>query len=263
MTMTANAPTTTSAHAGGRLVAHDGRELPLRAVHLQTRAAGGIARVVLTQTFKNPFPEPIEVRYLVPLPSEGAVSGFSFVLGDTRVEGVVTGKQEARQRFQRAISQGKTAALLEQDRTSLFTQRVGNVPPGGEIVCELVIDQPLRWLDEGCWEWRFPTVVAPRYQGAPGRVADADALQVPVSQSSAAGGEGPNVGLGVRASLALTVGDGLTGAISSPSHELQAKTSGLVLGGQGETTEVRLEGGGARLDRDVVVRWPWRGAWPS
>ena len=251
MTMTANAPTTTSAHAGGRLVAHDGRELPLRAVHLSTRAAGGIARVVLTQTFKNPFPEPIEVRYLVPLPSEGAVSGFSFVLGDTRVEGVVTGKQEARQRFQRAISQGKTAALLEQDRTSLFTQRVGNVPPGGEIVCELVIDQPLRWLDEGCWEWRFPTVVAPRYQGAPGRVADADALQVPVSQSSAAGGEGPSVGLGVRASLALTVGDGLTGPIDSPSHELQAKTSGL-----SETTEVRLEGGGARLDRDVVVRWP-------
>jgi Ca-activated chloride channel homolog len=247
MTMTANAPTTTSAHAGGRLVAHDGRELPLRAVHLQTRAAGGIARVVLTQTFKNPFPEPIEVRYLVPLPSEGAVSGFSFVLGDTRVEGVVTGKQEARQRFQRAISQGKTAALLEQDRTSLFTQRVGNVPPGSEIVCELVIDQPLRWLEEGCWEWRFPTVVAPRYQGAPGRVEDADKLQVPVSQSSVTGGEG----LGVRASLALTIGDGLTGPVNSPSHEMQAKAERL-----SETTEVRLEGAGARLDRDVVVRWP-------
>lgn len=247
MTMTANAPTQTQAHAGGRLVAHDGRELPLRAVHLSTRAAGGIARVVLTQTFKNPFPEPIEVRYLVPLPSEGAVSGFSFLLGDTRVEGVVTGKQEARQRFQRAISQGKTAALLEQDRTSLFTQRVGNVPPGHEIVCELVIDQPLRWLEEGCWEWRFPTVVGPRYQGAPGRVADADRLQVPVSQSSAAGGQG----LGVRASLALTIGDGLTGPVSSPSHEIQAAAERLT-----ETTEVRLEGGGARLDRDVVVRWP-------
>lgn len=247
MTMTANAPTQTQAHAGGRLVAHDGRELPLRAVHLSTRAAGGIARVVLTQTFKNPFPEPIEVRYLVPLPSEGAVSGFSFLLGDTRVEGVVTGKQEARQRFQRAISQGKTAALLEQDRTSLFTQRVGNVPPGHEIVCELVIDQPLRWLEEGCWEWRFPTVVGARYQGAPGRVADADKLQVPVSQSSAAGGQG----LGVRASLALTIGDGLTGPVSSPSHEIQAVAERLT-----ETTEVRLEGGGARLDRDVVVRWP-------
>lgn len=247
MTMTANAPTTNQAHAGGRLVAHDGRELPLQAVHLSTRAAGGIARVVLTQTFQNPFPEPIEVRYLVPLPSEGAVSGFSFVLGDTRVEGVVTGKQEARQRFQRALSQGKTAALLEQDRTSLFTQRVGNVPPGTAIVCELVIDQPLRWLEEGAWEWRFPTVVAPRYQGAPGRVSDADKLRVPVSASSAAGG----AGLGVRASLALTIGDGLTGSVSSPSHELLARAEHL-----SETTEVRLEGAGARLDRDVVVRWP-------
>ena len=228
-----------SLSAGGRLVASDGRELPLRSVHLAAEAAGGIARVVLTQHFQNPYDEPLEVRYLLPLPADGAVSGFSFLLGDQRVVGEVTGKEEARRRFHEAMAQGRTAALLEQDRTSLFTQRVGNVPPRTEVVAEVVVDQPLRWLEEGAWEWRFPTVVGPRYQGAPGRVADAARLQVPV-----AAGE-----LDVRASFALLVGDATTGAVQSPSHAVQTRGQGPI--------EVRLEGdGSARLDRDLVVRWP-------
>ena len=70
--------------------------------------------------------------------------------------------------------EGRSAALLEQDRSSLFTQEIGNIPPGEEVTVEVSIDQRLRWLDEGAWEWRFPTVVAPRYLGAPGTVPDAD-----------------------------------------------------------------------------------------
>ena len=55
----------------------------------------------------------------------------------------------------------------------MFTQEIGNIPPGEEIIAEVIVDQRLRWLDEGAWEWRFPTVVAPRYLGEPGRVPDA------------------------------------------------------------------------------------------
>lgn len=236
MTATTEPTTTTSTH-GGRLVATDGRELPLASVHLACVAGGGIARAVLTQTFENPFDEPLTVRYLLPLPSDGAVSGFSFLLGDQRVVGEVTGKQAARERFERALVQGRTAALLEQERSSLFTQRVGNVPPRTTVVAEITVDQPLRWLEEGCWEWRFPTTVGPRYLGAPGKVADAAAISVPVASH----------GVGVRATLSLDLEDGLTGPVESPSHPIQSCTAGTVA----------FEGQGAvRLDRDVVVRWP-------
>lgn len=240
MVLMASTPTLSHTSNGGRLVASDGRELPLQGVHLAAEAGGGIARVTLTQRFRNPFDAPLEVRYLLPLPADGAVSGFSFVLGDQRIVGEVTGKQEARERFERALVQGRTAALLEQDRSSLFTQRVGNVPPSCEVVVEVVIDQPLRWLEEGAWEWRFPTVVAPRYQGAPGRVPDAGKLRVPVSEGET----------GARATLRLTIADALTAAPSSTSHALQTRgVEGLL--------EVALEGErGARLDRDVVVSWP-------
>src|SRR5690349_8049412 len=98
MIMTTTETLTTPTHAqGGRLVAADGRELPLKQVHLAAEAAGGLARVVLTQRFENPFDAPLEVRYLLPLPSDGAVSGFSFLLGDVRVVGEVTGRQQARE----------------------------------------------------------------------------------------------------------------------------------------------------------------------
>src|SRR6185369_15760426 len=104
---------------------------------------------------------------------EAAVSGYAFQIGGRRVVGEVDRLVAARERFEQALAEGRTAGLLEQDRSSLFTQEIGNIPPGAEVAAELVIDQRLRWLEEGAWEWRFPTVVAPRYLGAEGRVADA------------------------------------------------------------------------------------------
>ncbi len=237
MPVTATPTAPTNASAGGRLVATDGRELPLTSAHLAAEAAGGIARVVLTQRFRNDSDEPLEVRYLLPLPGDAAVSGFSFILDDERVTGEVTGREEARERFEQAVAEGRTAALLDQERTSVFTQRVGNIPPRSEIVAEVIVDQPLRWLDEGAWEWRFPTVVGPRYQGAPGRVADADRISVPVADGE----------LGVKATLTLAIADALTGDVDSPSHTLRSRGA--------EPTDVSLDGA-ARLDRDVVVRWP-------
>lgn len=217
---------------GGRLVASDGRALPLEGVHLAAEAGGGVARVVLTQRFTSDDERPLDVQYLLPLPADGAVSGFSFVLGDERVVGEVAGREAARERFERALVEGRTAGLLDQERSSVFTQRLGNVPPGATIVVEVTIDQPLRWLEEGAWEWRFPTVVCPRYHG--GVVPDAAALDVAVAEG----------GLGARATLTLAIADRLTGPVASLTHRL------AVDGGR-----VRLDGG-ARLDRDVAVTWP-------
>jgi Ca-activated chloride channel family protein len=78
------------------------------------------------------------------LPADAAVAGYAFAVGDRRIEGEVDRVRAARQRFDEAIAQGKTAALLEQDRSSLFTQELGNVPPGAAVTVAITIDQPLR-----------------------------------------------------------------------------------------------------------------------
>ncbi len=277
MSLTATAATTAAAPSNGaRLVSVDGRVLPLRGTELKATAGQGAARVVLAQTFANPHAEPLRVSYQLPLPADGAVAGFAFTLDGQKSVGRVEPKKVARRHFEEALIQGRTAALLEQDRTSLFEQEVGNVPPGAEVLVEVTVDQPLAWLEEGAWEWRFPTVVAPRYLGAGERTPDANRVTVEVA-------DGP---VDAAVTLSLMITDALTGAVTSSSHGLLVRPAdgdddggsdrgagtadgdddggsdrgagtadGGDAGARGVEVGLRAERGAA-LDRDVVVRWP-------
>jgi Ca-activated chloride channel family protein len=219
------------------LVSADGRTLPLVGARLVVRAAAGFASVRVVQTFYNPHSTPLHVTYQLPLPSDAAVGGFSFRIGDQRIQGEIDRRKAARARFEQAIASGHTAALLEQDRSSLFTQELGNVPPGATIEAEIDVDQPLAWLD-GSWSWRFPTTVAPRYLGAEGRVPDAGRIAVDVVDPN-----GPV--LPPRCELELWIDDVVTGAIMSPSHALrsEALAGGTRLGfaDAGEVTPLQAE----------------------
>jgi len=222
-------------------VATDGRALPLRGVTIHAEARGGLARAALHQHFVNSYAEPLRVTYLVPLPADAALAGYAFRIGDRRIVGEVDRIAAARERFETALVEGRSAGLVEQERPNLFTLELGNVPPSTEVVAELTIDQPLGWLDEGVWEWRFPTVVAPRYLGAEGRVSDAEQVTVDVTES----------GVDIDTDVTLVIRDALPGggAPVSPSHQLAVApgASGL---------EAKLRGA---PDRDVVIRWPAAG----
>jgi Ca-activated chloride channel family protein len=226
------------AGCGGTLVSVEGKTLPLRAAAVTGAAEGGLARVVLRQTFANPHAEPLTVTYLFPLPADGAVAGYEFRIGERTVKGQVDRRQAARERFEQALTEGRTAGLLDQERANLFTQSIGNVPPGQEVVVELRIDQRLHWLAQGSWEWRFPTVVPPRYMGEPGRVADESRVSVEVAEE----------GTAVRATLDLVVRDPFPegGLPESSTHTIRATAGTITL----------ADPAGAALDRDLVVRWP-------
>lgn len=227
---------------GGRLVSTEGRELPLRRADVSASACGGIARVELTQEFANPYAEPLRVTYQTPLPADGAVSGYRFEFGEEIVTGRVEPKAAAREAFEQAIIEGRTAALLEEERSSLFTQEVGNIPAGQSVKIVLTIDQPLTWFREAGragWEWRFPTVVGPRFLGEPGRVPDAAKIVTATTADP----------IDVAVSLSLEIRDAdLRGAPASPSHGISSHTTA-------GTTGVALSDGRAALDRDIVVRW--------
>ena len=213
--------------------------LPLRSASLRVEAKGGLARMVLEQTFDNPHAEPLAVTYVLPLPADGAVTGFSFRIGDRRVEGTVDRRASARERYEEAIAKGYTAAILDEERTSLFRQELGNIPPGATIVCEIAIDAKLRWLDEGMWEWRFPLAAAPRYLGGGEETPRRQAATFPVAPA-----------VPVRATLAMTIDEGAEphGAPESPSHAVHTREE------RGRWV-VSFADGGVDLDRDAVVRW--------
>lgn len=235
-------PQSPTAQEGGRLVSTSGRTLPLERSEITAEGGGGLARTILTQHFKNPHPEALRVSYKLPLPADGAVGGFSFQIGEELVEGEVDRKHAARERFERAILQGQTAAIVEEERSSLFTQEVGNIPPGETVICRIVIDHPLRWLSEGAWEYRFPTVVGARYMGSAAQTPDAKKIAVDVSEERMA----------ARLSLSLAITD----QISNP-NKLESPSHGVELVSEAEKSRVVFRRGApVRLDRDVVVRWP-------
>src|SRR4051812_42181141 len=76
-------------HGGAQILTPDGRSLPLVSAKLRVDAGGGLARVVLEQTFENPYPETLRVTYKMPLPVDGAVSGYAFRIGMRTIIGKV------------------------------------------------------------------------------------------------------------------------------------------------------------------------------
>ena len=66
---------------GGTLDARgpDGEVLggcPLERTEVSSQISGFVARVIVKQTFRNPFPDPIEAVYTFPLSERGAVDGM-------------------------------------------------------------------------------------------------------------------------------------------------------------------------------------------
>jgi Ca-activated chloride channel family protein len=216
----------------GSLVSATSTELPLTASSIKAVATAGFARVTLVQSFTNTEDSLLTVTYKVPLPADGTVSGYRFELADDVIEGEVKEKTDARAAFEQAMIDGRTAAILEEENNALFTQEVGNIPPRSTIHITLTIDQPLHWNPNGSWEWRFPTVVAPRYLGDV-NPADAAALQIDVADGD----------IGARFSLALEIQDDTTGPADSPSHEITITPASITIAG-------------AELNRDIVVSWP-------
>ncbi|RMH31191.1 MAG: hypothetical protein D6692_00745 [Planctomycetota bacterium] len=119
--MTSSVPTAHES-VGGRLVDSDGHELPFKGCSLEVRASGGMAQVLLRQHFRNDSANTLRVSYTMPLPADGAVGGYAFTIGDRRVVGEIEGRRAARQRFEEAMLEGRAAGLVEQERSSIFTQ---------------------------------------------------------------------------------------------------------------------------------------------
>jgi Ca-activated chloride channel homolog len=155
----------------GRLLGPDGKVFPLEHTDVRADISGPVARVVVRQTFKNPFEEAIEAIYVFPLPDRAAVDDMTIEIGARRIRGEIKKRAEAEKIYEAAKSAGKTAALLTQERPNIFTQSLANILPGEAIVVEIRYAETLAY-EKGGYTFVFPMVVGPRFNPA-GAVPDA------------------------------------------------------------------------------------------
>lgn len=138
--------------------------LPLRHTDVDAKISGVVASVRVTQQFHNPHRQAIEAIYVFPLPHRAAIHSMRIKIGKRSIRGVIKRRSEAKRIYRRARAQGRTAALLEQERPNIFTQSVANILPGETIEVSLRYVETLT-PEAGRYAFVFPMVVGPRYVG--------------------------------------------------------------------------------------------------
>lgn len=137
-----------------------------QAVHLgssvDVQINGLVASVTYKQSFKNDSDDWREAVYVFPLAENSAVNHMEMRIGDRLIRAEIKEKAEARKMYEQAKSQGKKAALTEQQRPNLFTQNVANIAPGEEIEITLGFIQQVGY-DSGTFSFHLPTTLTPRY----------------------------------------------------------------------------------------------------
>jgi Ca-activated chloride channel family protein len=183
----AQAQTATATEGTLRAVSAEGNLLgdcPLKHTRVKTKISGFLARVNVTQEFENNFADKIEAVYVFPLSQNAAVDRMTMRVGEREIRGRIMKKEEARAAYETAKTEGKTAALLDQNRPNIFTQAVANILPGEKITVEISYVETLKYED-GSYEFVFPTVVAPRYN--PAQVTDANLISAPATTATRSG----------------------------------------------------------------------------
>jgi Ca-activated chloride channel family protein len=146
-------------------------KFPLKETDVITNINGIIAETFVTQIYANEGPNPINARYVFPGSTKAAVHGMTVQIGDEIIKAQIKERVEAKQEFEEAKSEGKSASLLEQERPNVFTLNVANIMPGDTVKIELHYTETITQAD-GKYEFVFPTVVGPRYGGSTTDVSD-------------------------------------------------------------------------------------------
>lgn len=218
--------------------------LPLKESYADVNIAGVIADVKITQVYMNNGDKPIEAIYVFPASTRAAVYSMKMTVGDRLLVAKIKEKEQARQDYEQAKSQGKSATLLEQQRPNVFQMNVANIMPGDTISVELCYTE-LLIPESGIYEFVYPTVVGPRYSNQPEATASANDKWV--SNPYLHEGEDPNFSFDFKA----TISAGMPiKQISCPTHEMSVNYDGQT------SAALKLkESGNSASNRDLIIQY--------
>ncbi len=234
---------------------------------VEFQVSGLINHVKIKQSFHNKSREWRQATYVFPLPDKAAVNSMKITIGERLIVGKVHEKLVAKKIYMAAKKAGKKAALTEQQRPNLFSQRVANIAPNETVTVMLEYIEPVSYRD-GLFSLRFPMTLTPRYVPAAMLLELTDA-DLDIAVSGAGWGFSPANILADTTDLlppfrkvAITANDkrnpisinvnldmGMTlKSVDSLFHP-------IVLSRKEDKYQLKLAGNTASMDRDFVLQW--------
>mmetsp|Transcript_131558 Transcript_131558/g.281265 ORF Transcript_131558/g.281265 Transcript_131558/m.281265 type:complete len:948 (-) Transcript_131558:58-2901(-) len=190
---------------------------PLRRVEMELSVVDTAAHVSLTQVFLNSSDKALEVTYAFPVLPSATVCGLSANLAGVGVKGRVLAKPAARAEYDEAMSQRRTACLLEQSSGDVLRLKLGLLPAGAEASVLLELAMELQSECDGCLRLAMPALIAARYPLAADSAEEALAV--------AEGAMGPGSG-SFSFKVHLHMASPVLG-VRSPTHEAHFSCSPL------------------------------------
>jgi len=135
--------------------------LPLKDTRVDITVAGVIADVKVRQIYRNEGSRPINASYVFPASTRAAVYAMRMQIGNEIIVAKIKEREQAKQEFEQAKEEGKSASLLEQQRPNVFSMSLANVMPQEQVEIELRYTELLVPTDS-VYELVSPTVVGPR-----------------------------------------------------------------------------------------------------
>ncbi|TAN41959.1 MAG: VWA domain-containing protein [Nitrospirae bacterium] len=214
-------------------------EIPLMGVEVIGDITGTAARVKIIHRFKNNEDCPLEAIYKYPLPEGAAVCGFTIKTNEKTVVGSVDEREAAFEQYDKALSEGDGAYLLDQERSNIFTLSVGNLNPKSTVTIET---EYVTLLENNDNEVRFylPTTISPRY--IPDNMPDYNGIPE---------GERVNPEFRSHVSYGLSIKLNIHGketitAVESPSHKIRTSFNA-------ESIMVEFSADTVEMDKDFVL----------
>ncbi|MDR0476979.1 MAG: VWA domain-containing protein [Desulfobulbaceae bacterium] len=225
----------------GKAAEENAENFPLLETQAEVNITGVIAQVTVRQKYANRGNQPIHARYIFPGSTRAAVHGLTMTIGERVIRAQIKERQAAQAVYEQAKREGKSAALLAQERPNVFSMAVANILPGDVIDVELVYTE-LLVPENGVYEFVYPTVVGPRYSGGHEDPAKSQWVKNPYLKKDSDAKTGFSIH--TRLAAGMPVKD-----ISSPSHAVKIDYESP------DTANINLNGQDFGGNRDFILRY--------
>lgn len=218
----------------GSLKSNIGKDISLKSVAIRGDVEGLLFSSTIRQEYKNETEDTLEIIYTFPLGWGTALLGMNACIGEKKLKGQVVEKVEAETRYEKAVSEGNSAFMLQKSGQGLYTANLGNIKPGETVAVDIHCARLLNY-DQGQVRLCIPTVIGERYgdEHCPGGLSTHETARVDINAK-------------YPFSLELDLhGDISKGEVICPTHQVKMEDQ---LNGR----HISL-GSGAVLDKDFVL----------